>query len=71
MRALAHHALQLAAGQDIELLVGAAKLYVRVDGDRVICLQQGIHELHQAQRLTSLPAQAKGLVSHDVGQGEA
>ncbi len=42
--------LQMAAHQQVELLVGAAQLQVRLQGHRVIALQQRVQKLVQADR---------------------
>ena len=41
---LAHHALQLPANQQIEHLVGAAELYIGLDGNGVVGLQQRVEQ---------------------------
>ena len=48
LRRLAARALQLAADQVVERLVGAAELDVGPDLDRVDALQQRVEELRQA-----------------------
>ena len=54
LRALAHHTLQLAAHQEVELLVGAAELHIGFDGHRVIGLEQGVEKLGQGDGLAGV-----------------
>ena len=49
-------ALQLAAHEQVEFLVGAPELDVRLQGDRVVALRKGIEELVDRDRLAALVA---------------
>ena len=53
---LAVGALDVAPEQQVELLVGAPQLDVRVDRHRVIALQQRVQQLEHRDRLARLPA---------------
>src|SRR6185436_872981 len=56
LRPLTQLLLQLATGQDVEELVGAADLDVRLDRDRVVRLQQRVEEiLYRDRRLLLEP----------------
>ena len=54
LRLLAVRALEVASDDEVEVLVGAAELDVRLDGDRVVALEQRVEEL--AQRRSACPS---------------
>ncbi|MNM45771.1 hypothetical protein D3C81_566990 [compost metagenome] len=68
--ALGGHAgifLQLAAHQQVELLIGTAELHVRFQRDRVIALQQRIEEFVNGDGLTAAVALLEVVALHHAG----
>ena len=59
LRLLPVASLQLAADQQVELLVGAAQLDVGLERDRVVALHQRVQELVDRDRLSALKRLAK------------
>ena len=70
LRLLPDGPLQVAAGQQVELLVGAADLDVRLKHHRVVCLHQRVQELVQAERLLFLEAAAEVVALQYPGDRE-
>ncbi|MNK76036.1 hypothetical protein D3C87_955970 [compost metagenome] len=65
--ALAVRRLDLAAHEEVELLVGAAHLDVRLDGDRVVALHQGVEELVEGDGIVALVALGKVIARQHLG----
>ncbi len=68
---LAHLHLQLAAGQDVEELVGPAELDVGLDGHRVVRLEQRVEQVLDRDGRLLLHALAELLAREHLLRGEA
>ena len=63
-------ALQLAAHQQVEFLVGAAELDIGLERDRVVALRQGIQQLVHRDRLLFHEALVEVLALQHLRDGE-
>src|SRR6266550_3402952 len=71
LRALPDHLLQVPPGEDVEELVGAAELHVRLDRDRVVRLEQRVQEVLDRDRRLLIETLAKFLACEDLLRGES
>ena len=68
---LPHHSLEVAAHQQVELLVGAAEFHVGLDGHRVVGLEQRVKQLRDGNGTLCPEALGEVVPGQELGHGKA